>query len=271
MKIFLFKMLHVVFFTYVLLAIVLFIAQRSLIYPADKTRPRTIEGIETAKVVTKDGLNLESWFIAGSDPKGKTIIFFHGNGGNYGHRFGKALVFTGQGYSVLLAEYRGYGGNPGRPSEQGLYDDARAFMDFLITQKQIPEEDIIIYGESLGSGVAVQMATEHKPHALILETPFSSLADVVKRLYFFMPVDLMLKDRFMSIEKIGAVSSPILFLHGHEDEVIPFDLSKKLFEAANEPKTFAEFPKGNHNNLYEFGAPQKILDFLSGIARNNSE
>lgn len=258
------KLLHIIFFTYVMLLIVLFFAQRTLIYHPDKSTPAPIKGVEVVKVKTEDGLSLNGWYIGGSDPKGKTILLFHGNGGHYGYRMGKALEFTGNGYNVLLAEYRGYGGNEGSPSEEGLYTDARAYLKYLNEEKKIPFEDIILYGESLGTGVAIQMATEYKVSSLVLETPYSSLYDLAQQKYFFVPVDLLLKDRFMGSEKIGKVSCPILFLHGDKDAVIPLAFSKKLYDKAPEPKTFIEFPEGTHHNLYQLGASRAILDFLSG-------
>lgn len=271
MKIFLFKFIHVCFFTYVLFLIVLFFAQRTLIYHPDKSTPIPIKGIEIVKVKTSDGLNLEGWYIPGSDPKGKTILFFHGNAGHYGDRFGKALEFTGNGYNVLLVGYRGYGGNEGYPSEEGLYSDARAYIKFLTDEKNIPVEDVILYGESLGTGVAVQIATEYPVSSLIFETPYSSLYEIAKKDYFFVPVVYMLKDRFMSTDKIGKISCPLLILHGEKDTIIPLVFSKKLFDKAREPKTFIEFPEGTHHNLYQLGASRKILDFLSQTLKNDAE
>jgi uncharacterized protein len=245
---------------------VIYFAQRSLIYHPNKAAPLPIEGVEIVKVKTPDGLSLEGWYISGGNPTGRTILYFHGNAGHYGDRIGKAMEYVSRGYNVLLAGYRGYGGNEGSPSEGGLYEDARAYRDYLLKEKNTLPSDLIFYGESLGGGVAVQMASEYSDaHALILETPFSSLYDVAKKDYFFLPVDVMLKDRFMSREKIAKINCPVLILHGRVDQVIPYQYAELLFNSAVEPKSFVEFPEGTHHNLYQLGAAQKIIDFLGRI------
>lgn len=267
MSIFVFRVLHVCFFTYVLFLIVLYFGQRTLIYHPNVSHPLPLQGVEIVKVQTDDGVKLEGWYVPSAAPQARTILYFHGNAGHYGDRIWKALEHTARGYNVLLVGYRGYGGNGGKPSETGFYKDAQAYIKFLEVEKGVPSKDLILYGESLGTGVAVQMASEVKVSSVILETPYSSLYDIAKRNYFFVPVDFMLKDRFMSREKIAKIDAPLLILHGHKDEVIPFEFAKLLYNSAVEPKTLIEFPDGTHHNLYELGAVQRILEFLGG-ARN---
>lgn len=254
---------------YVLLIVVLFFAQRTLIYFPDKSRPAPVHGVEIVKVTAQDGQALEAWYFPPAASENRVIILFHGNAGHYGHRLYKAQIYLKAGYGVLLAEYRGYGGNGGGISERGFYHDGRAYMDWLLKVKEINVEKIILYGESIGSGVAVQMAMEYDVGGLVLEVPFSSLSDIAARQYPFIPVKYLLKDRYMNIEKIEKIDAPLLILHGQKDQTIPFDSARKLFKAANEPKKFVDFPQGNHNNLYDFGASQHVLDFLAGIDEKN--
>ncbi len=256
---------------YVLLIVLLFIKQRDLIYFPDNTKPVAVEGVDVVKVKTKDNIDLEAWYIAPSIENKPVIIFFHGNAGNYSHRIHKSVEYLNAGYGVLLAGYRGYGANSGTISEAGFYNDGRAYIDWLLQEKNIKLSQIVIYGESIGSGVAVQMATEYDISGLILEVPFSSLLEVATKRYFFVPVKFLLKDKFMNLDKIKGINAPLLIMHGVKDKVIPFDLSKKLFDKAKQPKKFVDFPLANHNNLYDFGASAHVLDFLASINSNNRD
>jgi len=253
---------------YICFVIFLCIFQRALIYLPDKSRPQIIDGAELARVQTADGLTLDGWYFKGQDIAKPTLVLFHGNAGHYGHRIYKAQYYLREGYGVLLAGYRGYGGNPGSPSEEGFFQDGRAYLDWLVNAQGVSEGHIVLYGESIGSGTAVQMATEYDVAALVLETPFSSLLDVARQQYFFIPVDLLLFDRFLNAEKISDINSPLLIMHGKADSVIPFRFAQKLFDSGNDPKTFVSFPQGRHNDLYRFGAYKNVLDFLSGLRRN---
>ncbi len=266
------KLLFITVSTYLLFIFVLFVSQRTLIYLPDKSRPDYIQGVDIVNVTTKDGQSLEAWYIPPKDPNMPVIVFFHGNAGSYGDRIYKSQHYANNGYGLLLAEYRGYGGNSGRHSEEGFYHDGRAYIKWLRNVKNIKPEKVIIYGESIGSGIAVQMATEYKVAALILEVPFSSLVDVASNLYPFVPVKYLLKDRYMNIDKIENINNaPLLILYGHKDQVIPFSSAKSLFDKATEPKKLIEFPQANHNNLYEFGASQHVLDFLTSIESKNDK
>ncbi len=249
--------------------------QRNMMYFPATERPDPAaygaqDVVEIVRVSTEDGLDLEGWYIAPSEPGKPVIVNFHGNAGHYGDRLGKMAGFVRAGYGLLLAEYRGYGGNPGTVSEQGLYQDARAYLDWL------GEKDVetVLYGESLGSGVAVQMATEHMVGAVVLEAPYSTIADVAQSIYFFMPVKWLMKDQYRSTDKIAAIKAPLLIVHGEKDSTIPIRFARKLYQAAVQPKTFVELENAAHNNIYEYGAERHILDFLSGIdfsATNSAE
>jgi len=254
---------------YLLLCAGLYFVQRTMIYFPDRSKPSPIEGAQVVSVITKDNQKIESWYFSPADPQKPTIIYFHGNAGNYAQRIYKAIHYIKAGYGVLLAEYRGYGGNDGDINEEGLYLDARAQINWLINEKTLSEEDVVIYGESIGSGIAVQMATEYKASALILETPFSSLYEIAASRYFFLPVKLLLRDKYMNIDKIKSVNMPLLILHGRKDNVIPFSSAEKLYERADQPKKLIDFEQGNHNNLYEYDAYMHVIDFLVGLGANN--
>ena len=252
---------------YTALVAILMLRQRSFIYfPQIPGIPNIANApwMSEIEVTTTDGLKIKSWF---SPPKeGKpTIVFFHGNAGNVEMIAAyKGLPFVQAGFGLLAAEYRGYSGNPGGPSEEGLYKDARAQIDWLAKEKNIKGDDLIIYGESVGSGVAVQMATEYAANALILEVPFSSMLDVARTKYFFVPfISKTLKDKYMNHEKIGSVHIPILMGIGGHDMVVTAHLGKKLFNAANEPKTLKVYDKAGHNTLYEYGFARDVIEFIN--------
>ncbi len=250
-----------------LLAIIL-VKQRSFMYfPMTKARPDISKApwMMWADVTTEDGLDLKSWFSAPKDGK-PTLIFFHGNGHNISVRGPKAQPFLQEGYGVLLAEYRGYGGNPGSHSEEGFYKDARAQINWLADKHGITGKDLILYGESIGSGVAVQMATEYEAKALVLDAPFSSALDVAKFKLFFIPfVSRILKDKYLSDEKIVSIHTPVLVGVGGRDMVIPSRFGKKLFEAANEPKTLKVYDKAGHMGMHQYGFGQDAIEFINAL------
>ena len=251
--------------------LMLYFIQRHMMYFPDVTRfvPSAVgvADMSVIDVTTADGLTLQGWYKA-PGPGMPVIIQFHGNGGNIAGRGFKARQFIDKKYGFLLAEYRGYGGNPGSPSEQGFYADARAYLAWLAKQGIAPSQ-IVVYGESIGTGVAVEMASETSGYkALVLESPFASMVEMARKQYFFIPVDLLLKDRYDNISKIKNIKTPLLVLHGAVDPVVPYSQGKKLFEAANEPKKMETFPHGGHVDLYNHGAGAKILAFLEGLKPN---
>ena len=251
---------------YALVLIAVFTFQRSLQYFPTKSNPGTpaaqgLPEMSVAKVRTDDGYTLTGWYAPPRVKGGDVIVLFHGNAGNISHRAQKARLFIDVGLGVFLTGYRGYGGNPGRPTEDGLYRDARAVLRFLQVQG-IPPSQMIFYGESLGTGVAVQMATELTPKYVVLEAPFSSAADVAKKQYPFLPIDFLMQDRFDSIDKIKTIKVPLFIVHGDEDYVIPLAQAQKLFDAANHPKEINVINGGAHNDLYDHHAGHLILDWI---------
>lgn len=224
------------------------------------------------KVTTSDGLTLKAWFVPPRKNK-PTIIFFHGNGSNVEMTSTyKAPYLINAGYGILAAEYRGYSGNPGKPTEEGLYKDARAQIDWLAKEHNIKEDDRIIYGESIGSGVAVQMATEYNAKALILDVPFSSALDIAKAQFFFVPfLSKLMKDKYMNHEKIGKVYMPVLIGIGGRDHVVPMRFGKKLFKAANEPKILKIYDNASHMGLYEYGFHKDAIDFIEEFTEGENK
>lgn len=263
-----FGLVRLAFFILVLYAAIVlavYIFQRRLQYFPDNdlgdAEAPGILGFKSVKARTSDNFDLVAWFSPPKKKDGRVIVFFHGNGGNIAHRAIKASQMTARGYGVFLCEYRGYGGNPGSPTEEGLYRDGRAALQWL-ENEGYGIGRLVLYGESIGSGVAVQLAAEVQPRTVILEAPFTSAADVAKRAYPILPVDAMMKDRFDNIKKIGMSKPSLLIVHGDRDEVVPHKLGKKLFEAANHPKEFIAIEHGTHNDLFEHGAGHAILDWL---------
>lgn len=264
-------MIKFLVFFYVALLLLLYIFQRKLIYfPDTSTYTQSISPFNNVDIPKPDGKTFKSLFYKGEEGW-PCIVFFHGNAGRAEHRIPKVLAYIDKGYSVLLVEYSGYGLNQQDPiSEQNLYVNAEASRSWLEKNYNFKNEDLIIYGESIGTGVAVDLASKIKtPKALILEMPFISLQARVKELYSFIPVSLLLKDKFLNDRKIQSVKSPKLFLHGYDDTVIPIQHAKKLYDLANLPKEYNFYENGTHDNLYYLGASVDILDFLAGLDANN--
>ncbi len=254
---------------YVLVVGLVFVGQRRLMYhPGGVAGAPADAGLPDAGVVrvsTADGFDLQSWYLAPRSGH-PVLLYFHGNAGTIADRAFKARLFARQGIGVMLAEYRGYGGNSGAPTEAGLYADARANLAWLANQGHEPG-DIILYGESLGTAVAVQAALEQAQagtpvRALVLEAPFTTMSDAAGVHYPWLPTGLLTRDRYASSAKIGAVQCPVLVVHGSADRVVPQDQGKRLFALAAEPKTAAWLSGAGHADVYDFGAGEIILDFL---------
>jgi fermentation-respiration switch protein FrsA (DUF1100 family) len=235
-----------------------------LLYFPDKTRPDPattgVAAVREVSLETADGITLRSWWLPPREGR-PVIAYFHGNGGNIGHRAIRVRRFAEAGLGLLMLEYRGYGGNPGRPSEAGLFADARAALAFL-DRAGIPAGQVVLWGESLGSGVAVAMASEQPVGAVVLEASYTRLEDVAAMHYPAWLVRLALRDRFDSLSRIAAVKAPLLVLHGEQDTIIPVALGRALFAAANEPKEGWFAPQGGHNDLREHGGVDQALDFV---------
>ncbi len=250
----------------------MYIFQRGLLYHPDRETPSPAEWgapqMTAVQVPTADGLTLLAWWKAPAENR-PTIVHFHGNAGHIGNRASKVLPLMEAGFGMLLAEYRGYGGNPGRPSEKGLLTDGRAALDYLAGIGVAPDR-VVIYGESLGSGIAVAMAREWadsgRPlRAVVLEAPFTSVADVAQHHYPYVPALYLVRDRFDSLSRIDGITAPLFIVHGDRDTVVPVRLGRRLFAAAKEPKTDLWIESAGHNDLYDHGADRAIAAFLDRL------
>jgi len=250
---------------YLILIISLFIFQRSFLYLPAKEKVDSVyflnTGLEEISLKTKDGLVLKSWIKEPKSQDKYTILIFHGNGGHVGHRVNKFAPFINAGYGLFLLEYRGYADNPGKPNEKGLLYDALAAIEFL-SKNKIKSEKIILYGESLGCGIAVKLSSQAEFAATVLEAPYTSIADVAQKHYWYLPAKWLIFDQYNIIDIIDTIRSPLLILHGEKDNVVDISFGKKVFSAAKEPKKSLFVPNANHNNLFEFDVVEKILDFL---------
>lgn len=227
--------------------------QRRLMYfPLGAVPPIASLGlsdVEEVRFDTADGLRLSGWlFTRDEADRSATVIVFHGNAGNRAHRVPLANALRRLGLQVLLFDYRGYGGNPGSPTEHGLEADAQAAREFLINQRGVDSRRLIYFGESLGTGVAVNLASEHPPAALILRSPFTSMADVGQHHYPWLPVRLMLRDRYDSLARIPRIQTRLLVIAGERDSVVPAEFSRRLHEAAPQPKALVLIPGADHND-----------------------
>jgi len=261
---------------YVIVAGSMFVLQRRLIYlpdrrvfsPADMGLPE----MTVVEYTTPDALPINGWL---SMPRQKIdagmVVYFHGNAGSIADRGEKVRPFLQAGYGALLAGYRGYAGNPGRPTEAGLFDDARGALNYVASLGIAPERTVV-YGESLGSGVAVAMAAERNLGALVLEAPFTSIVDVAAAAYPWLPVRWAMIDRFDSLSRIADIGAPKLILHGELDQTVPIRLGRRLLEQAGEPKSSCFFAGAGHTDLHDHGAVEEVLGFLErmGFAQSGS-
>jgi uncharacterized protein len=242
----------------------LFLFQRQLLYRPRKTRPALADlallGVREVTLTTTDGLSLFSWYLPPAAGR-PVIAYFHGNGGHIGYRAERLRRFAREGYGVLLAEYRGYAGNPGIPCEAGLYLDAEAALDFLAGEGVAPNR-VVLWGESLGSGPAVYVAARREVAAIILEAPFTSVTAAAQRHYPFLPAAMLVRDRFDSLSRIGRIAAPLLVLHGERDMIVPIRHGRALLAAAPSPKEGWFAPEAGHETLAQFGALDAAVAFL---------
>ena len=196
------------------------------------------------------GVRLNGWFIPASRSS-PTILLCHGNAGNIGHRLGIIRIFNRLNLNVFIFDYRGYGQSSGRPSEKGIYLDARAAYDYLVSRSDIDKDKIIFYGKSLGGAVAVDLASRINPCAVIIESAFTSTLDIARELYPFLPVRLMVTMKYDTLSKIRGLTAPKLIIHSLDDEIVPFHHGRRLFEDAAGPKQFYQMSCGHNEAVSE--------------------
>lgn len=268
--------LVVVIGIYLALLAYLWATQRSHVFrpglgPLDLMGSVVASHMREESVETPSGFALAAWY-APAKPGHRTIVYFHGNAGTLADRQERVLAYLERGFGILLVGYRGYGGNPGRPSERGLYEDGRAHLDWL-ARRGIGGDVIALYGESLGAAIAIQMATERSAAALVLEAPFASIVLSARARYPLFAFDWLIKDKFASIDKIDKVRMPLLVIHGALDRVTPQRFGRMLYDRARQPKSALWLPEAGHNDLVRFGmidAVARFLDELPARASSNA-
>lgn len=248
---------------YAALVGLMYVAQRSLMYFPETVRTSPAQaGFPQAEEVmldTADGVRVIAWHVAPRDER-RVWLYFHGNGGALRYRVDRFRSLTANGDGLVALSYRGYAGSTGRPTEAGLIEDARATYDFAA--KRYPADRIMLWGESLGTGVAVALAAERPVARLVLEAPFLSAMDIARGAYPFVPVRWLMKDKFRSDLRIAQVSAPILILHGDRDNVVPIASGQRLYKLIQSPKQFARIPGGGHEDLGSFGISEAVSKFL---------
>jgi fermentation-respiration switch protein FrsA (DUF1100 family) len=250
---------------YAALTASVYFAQRSLMYfpdtahisPADVGLPEAQE----VPLTSADGTQIHVWHVAPRDNK-PVILYFHGNGGSLPGRVDRFRRLIQDGIGLVGVEYRGYGGSGGTPSEEGLIDDAKAGYAFAAARYPVPQ--IVVWGESLGTGVAVALAAEKPVGRVILEAPFTSTEAVGARHYWYLPVRLLMKDQFHSDTRIAKVTAPLMIMHGVQDHTVPYAMGEQMFELANKPKRLVRFLDGGHEDLDSHGALDAVARFLAG-------
>ena len=257
----------IIILCYILIVIFVFFYQRNLLYhPSENnyTSEKINFSYEEVFIPTSDGKKLKAWFHKKNLKQKKTLLFFHGNAGNLNNRIYKLNMIKNFDINFLIVAYRGFSGNEGSPTEEGLYQDARSAVDWL-NKQNINDKQIIIYGESLGTGVSAEIAQNKNFAGIILESPFTSMVDAGKHYYFYLPVSFLLKDRYETIKKLKNIKIPILVMHGQDDKIVPFSMGKKVFLEANDPK-HSYFPKDDdHMMEYNENLLGALNKFLQSI------
>lgn len=256
--------------------LVLFLRQDGLVYYPDLPG-RAYEATpgnyrlpyEDVTLTTSDGIRLAAWFVPAEHPRG-ALLYAHGNAGNISHRLDAIKLFHDLGLSVLIFDYRGYGRSSGKPGEEGTYRDAEAAWQHLTAQRGIAPGHIVVFGESLGASVAAHLAAQHRPGALILASAFTSVLDLAADLYPLLPVRWITRYRYDTLRYLQNTHAPVLVAHSREDEIIPFNHGRALYENAHEPKQFLEL-RGGHNDLFLMNSETLARTTEAFIARHLRE
>ena len=252
---------------YIFILVSTYLFQRNLLYHPTENNysgDKLLVSIEKIKIKTKDNIELISWHHKKSLKNYKTILFLHGNAGSLENRIHKINHFKEMKINFLLVSWRGFNGNRGKPTEQGLYEDGRSAVKWLKSQG-VHEENIILYGESLGTGIVTEIAQNKNFAGIILESPFTSMIDAGKDKYPYLPVRFLLKDKYESNKKIKNIKSPVLIMHGKVDKIVPFHMGKKMYKLANEPKYsyFSEYD--DHMMEYNENLLKALEDFIVSL------
>ena len=250
---------------FALFCIVARLLHRYFVYVPDPTRvtPKDagLSGVEEIVFKAADGTRLIAWFRP-AQPGKPTLLYFTGNSGNTADRADKIKAITSDGYGVFMLNYRRFGGSGGRPTEKRNAADAVSAYDTLRGLGVVPD-DVVIYGESLGSAVATRLCPQRQPKALVLEAPFTSVVDVGRLMWPLLPLKFIMVDQYRTVDRIDQVDVPLFIVHGGRDATIPVDHARRVFHAASEPKTLRVVSKAGHNDLFEQGAWTQVRDFIA--------
>jgi len=261
------KLALIVAAVYALIAVAAFVAQRKLMYFPDAARvsPQSLglAGVEERVLETPDGARLVAWY-APAAPGRPTILYFHGNAGNLANRSDRIRKYLTRGFGMLMMSYRGYSGSTGSPSERANVADAKLAYEALLAAGVAPGE-IVVYGESLGSGVAVQLAAAKPVAGIVLDAPYTSIVDVAAGAYPYLPVRPFLLDRYETLRHLPAVKAPLLVVHGEDDEVIPVAMGRAVYAAAKGPKEIVTFPGAGHSDHHLYGSAEEIFRWIESV------
>jgi len=263
----LFSLLSIATSIYVLLALTVYLLQGKMVFlsglpgRALTASPGDI-GLEYEDVslTTSDDERLHGWYVSAANSKG-VVLFFHGNAGNISHRLDSIQIFHQLGLDTLIIDYRGYGESTGKTNEQGTYLDAQAAWSYLVDERGIPADQIIIFGRSLGGAIGTWLGSQNTPAAVIIESSFTSGVDMARRLYPFLPVRLITRLRYPVAEYASRLECPVLVVHSRNDEIIPFEMGQSIYAAVNQRKAFLEL-RGDHNNGFYISR----RDYTAGLS-----
>lgn len=257
---------------YLAVCVLVFVLQSGLVYypgvgrEASATPREAGLAYETVSLRAEDGETLHGWWVPAVPARG-TVIFFHGNAGNVSHRLPYLQGLHGLGLSTLIVDYRGYGRSTGRPSEEGTYRDAWAAWEYAQRERGVTPERLVLFGESLGAGVATWLATRVTPRALVLQAPFTSVNDLGSEIYWFLPVRLLSRFGYDNVERVRGLRTPLFVAHSVDDEIVPYRHGRRVFEAAAQPDTFVSM-RGGHNDAFIFGQrewTERLAAFLERV------
>jgi len=261
------QFITLIILVYLFVLVFLFFYQRNLLYHPNENNYSGNQlnfEIEKVNIKTSDNIELLGWFHKKDLEKFKTIIFFHGNAGTLENRIYKLNRLKDLEVNFLIIAWRGFSGNKGKPTEKGLYEDGESAVQW-IKSYGVKSENIILYGESLGTGIATEIAQNKNFAGVILETPFTSMGDAAKKFYPYIPVKLLLRDKYENIKKIKNIKSPILVMHGEIDQIVPFSMGQKIYQEANNPK-YSYFTKNDdHMMEYDQNLINKLNLFLKSL------
>lgn len=258
---------------YLLLSVVVYLLQGKMVFLSNMpgralTASPSDIGLEFEDVylLTRDHEQLHGWYVPAATSRG-VVLFFHGNAGNISHRLDSIQIFNQLGLDTLIIDYRGYGQSTGSTTEQGTYLDAEAAWTYLVEERGVPPDHIIIFGRSLGGAIGAWLGTQHTPAAVIIESSFTSGVAMARRLYPFLPVRLITRLRYPVEEYAGQLNSPVLVVHSRHDEIIPFEMGRSIYDAVTQRKSFIEL-RGDHNNGFFISRQEYVAgleDFVGAV------